>query len=482
MKKVIALLLVVFGFSIFGSVKLQVQAADYVLRVYNWQDYIDEGKDENGNPRKDEFGNPVSSVIDDFEEYYYQKTGKTVEVIYTTYETNEVMLNSLKTGNIKYDLVCPSDYVIQKMVREDMLEEIDMSLLPNYQQYASPYLIDIFEKYGWDKYAVNYMWGTLGFLYNAEEVDDEDVTSWTVLWDENYKNRVTIKDSVRDTYIIGVCYVYKDELDELADWYDANLINESEYSEAVTEIINRRDDETLAKVEEALKALKKNIAGFEVDSGKNDIRTGKIDINFAWSGDAIYSIQTAWEESELELKYQIPYEGSNIWFDAWVMPKGANKELAHEFLNYLCDPEVAARNMEFIGYTSAIAGDAMLDLVNDWYGVEDGDLTVDLSYFFAGTVSEGKSMIIETDSDNDNLLLAQYPTKEIIARCGIMEDFGDQNEKLLAMWQRVKANIVPVWIYFVAGGIAVGIVSVIVINRQSKQMRIKRQKAKVGKK
>nr|HPN90657.1 ABC transporter substrate-binding protein [Bacilli bacterium] len=266
MKKVIALLLVVFGFSIFGSVKLQVQAADYVLRVYNWQDYIDEGKDENGNPRKDEFGNPVSSVIDDFEEYYYQKTGKTVEVIYTTYETNEVMLNSLKTGNIKYDLVCPSDYVIQKMVREDMLEEIDMSLLPNYQQYASPYLIDIFEKYGWDKYAVNYMWGTLGFLYNAEEVDDEDVTSWTVLWDENYKNRVTIKDSVRDTYIIGVCYVYKDELDELAVRYHANLINESEYSEAVTEIINRRDDETLAKVEEALKALKKNIAGFEVDS------------------------------------------------------------------------------------------------------------------------------------------------------------------------------------------------------------------------
>ena len=91
-------------------------------------------------------------------------------------------------------------------------------------------------------------------------------------------------------------------------------------------------------------------------------------------------------------------------------------------------------------------------------------------------------MIIETDSDNYDLLLAQYPTKEIIARCGIMEDFGDQNEKLLAMWQRVKANIVPVWIYFVAGGIAVGIVSVIVINRQSKQMRIKRQKAKVGKK
>jgi spermidine/putrescine transport system substrate-binding protein len=306
------------------------------------------------------------------------------------------------------------------------------------------------------------------------------------LWDENYKNRVTIKDSVRDTYIIGVCYVYKDELDELADRYQPNpeCIKQqlTEYSEAVTEIINRRDDETLAKVEEALKALKKNIAGFEVDSGKNDIRTGKIDINFAWSGDAIYSIQTAWEESELELKYQIPDEGSNIWFDAWVMPKGANKELAHEFLNYLCDPEVAARNMEFIGYTSAIAGDAMLDLVNDWYGVEDGDLAVDLSYFFAGTVSEGKSMIIETDSDNYNLLLAQYPTKNIIARCGIMEDFGDQNEKLLAMWQRVKANIVPVWIYFVAGGIAVGIVSVIVINRQSKQMRIKRQKAKVGKK
>lgn len=482
MKKVIALFLVVFGFVSFGSIRLEVQAADYVLRVYNWQDYIDEGKDENGNPRIDEFGNPVSSVIDDFEEYYHQKTGKTVEVIYTTYETNEVMLNSLKTGNITYDLVCPSDYVIQKMVREEMLEEIDLSMLPNYQQFASPYLIEIFEKYGWENYAVNYMWGTLGFLFNPDKVDYDDITSWNILWDSKYKNRVTIKDSVRDTYIIGVCYVYQEELKELAVKYQTQQIDEAQYSAEVTKIINRRDDETLAQVEAALKDLKRNIAGFEVDSGKNDIRTGKIDVNFAWSGDAIYSIQTALEESDMELQYIIPFEGSNIWFDAWVMPKGANKELAHEFLNYLCDPEVAARNMEFIGYTSAIAGDAMLDLVNEWYAVEDGGLEVDLSYFFEGTVSAEKSLKIETDLATYNVLLAQYPTIDIIARCGIMEDFGDQNEKLLAMWQRVKSNIVPVWVYIVAGGVAVGIAAVVIINRQSKQMRIKRQKAKLGKK
>ena len=121
-------------------------------------------------------------------------------------------------------------------------------------------------------------------------------------------------------------------------------------------ILNRTDDDTIEKVEQALIDAKKNVFGFEVDSGKNDMITGKININFAWSGDAVYAIDEA-EEQEVYLNYSVPQEGSNIFFDGWVMPKGANTTLAEAFVNYISMPENACANMDYVGYTSVIAGD-----------------------------------------------------------------------------------------------------------------------------
>ena len=475
MKKTIFSLLVMI-MAVFIITQISVKAEEEVtyLRVYNWYEYIEDGKDEDGNKI-------TTSVMEEWEADYKARTGKTVKVVYEMFETNAIMLNTLKTGKTSYDLVCPSDYIIQKMIREDMLEEIDLTKIPNYATYASPYLKQLFADNGWTNYAIGYMWGTMGFIYNPDKVSESDISSWTILWNEAYKNRSTAKNSVRDTYIIGVFYVYQDELNQLASDYKNGVIDEETYNKQIGVIMNRTDDETLAKVEEALNLMKANIYGFEVDSGKKDIVTGKIDINFAWSGDAVYAMDTAEEENDMELNYIVPDEGSNVWFDGWVMPKGANVDLASDFINYLSLPEVAVKNMNKIGYTSAIAGDAIFDQIIDWYGEENG-IEVDLSYFFNGTLSDdrltdGKAIV--TINERGRQFDAQYPDEEIIARCGVMEDFGDRNEAVLEMWQRVKGNEVSIWVIlgivlFISGGVVAYI-----LNNKSKKVRNNRLKKRV---
>lgn len=366
MKKIVLILLFIFiSFSLVGC---NSDDNILVLRIYNCQDYIDEGLDDNGQKI-------TNSVMEDWQQWYLEKYNQKVEVVYDTFETNESMMNNLKTGKTSYDLVCPSDYTIQKMIRLNMIEEFDYNLLDangdkimtNYE-YVSPYIRKLFQEKDWERYSIPYMWGTLGFIYNPEVVDKEDIQNWSILWNSNYKNMASAKDSVRDTYVIGVMYVYYDELMELKQKYEKMEISREQYNATLSEIMNRCDDETIIKVEEALQEMKKNLYGFEVDSGKSDIVTGKIAINFAWSGDAVFSIDVAEEENDVILNYVVPEEGSNVWFDGWVMPKGANKQLAQSFINYLCDPVIAARNMDVIGYTSSVAGDSILDLIDEWYG------------------------------------------------------------------------------------------------------------------
>ena len=298
-KTILSLLVMIITVFLLTQSTIHAEEENLTLRVYNWYEYIEDGKDEDGNK-------VGPSVMEEWAADYKARTGKTVTVVYDMFETNELMLNTLKTGKTTYDLVCPSDYMIQKMIRENLLEKIDLDLIPNYQTYASPYLKNLFLENGWEDYAVGYMWGTMGFIYNPEKVNEEDINSWTILWNEAYKNKATAKNSVRDTYIIGVFYVYKEELDRLSGDFVAGKIDAHTYQNQITAIMNRTDSETLAKVEEALNQMKKNIYGFEVDSGKKDIVTGKIDINFAWSGDAVYAMDTAEEENDMNLNYIVP--------------------------------------------------------------------------------------------------------------------------------------------------------------------------------
>ena len=455
---------------------------EIVLRVHNWQDYIDE-----------EYC--LDDVATNFECWYKQKTGKTVRVEYTTFGTNEVLYNDMKIGKGDYDLVCPSDYMIEKMMNEDLIQPIDFSNVPNYTAYASPIFHDAFQGIGTadknvSQYAVGYMWGTLGFVYNPEKVDEEDVQTWLVAWNEKYKGKVTIKDSVRDTYFLGVGAAMQDQLLELRAEYLKDTIGGADaYKSALNVIFNDTSDEMLSAVEKILRKQNKLLYGYELDSGKTDMISGKIDLNFCWSGDAVYTMDQAeygpedLTEKELEryqpryFNYAVPEEGSNIWFDGWVIPKGISaqrKAAAEAFLDYLSDPVVAAANMNYIGYTSAIAGDAIFELVNDWYGAEDGAETtydVDLTYFFEGTLSDeyltdGRAIVVTEELGRQ--FSAQYPDEEVIKRSVIMRDFGNRNDALLDMWLRVKGNALPFWaiLTIVFGTIAVIVIGWLLIKLQ----------------
>ena len=373
MRKIFNLgLALVMALSVFSFAGCKSEEDVLELNVYNWEDYI--CKDENAD------------LIADFEEFASEKYGKKVVVNYSTFGTNENMYNELQLSKVKtengydygYDLVCPSDYMIQKMLGEGMLEKFDRSLgnLDNYDAYSSKYILDLFEKYGWTDYACGYMYGTMGFVYNPEvleknsggEYQPGDEAHWDFPWKTYSKNLGTIKDSIRDTYALAIGKVYADELTALAlQWKSGNLTDE-EYQDEVVKIFNRTDEETVREVTEELIELKANVYGFEVDSGKRDMASGKIAINFAWSGDAVYTLDIA-EEAGTELYYSVPEEGSNIWFDGWVMPKGANVELAQEFVNFLADPENAKVNMNYIGYTPVVSGSAMHENAIEWYGV-----------------------------------------------------------------------------------------------------------------
>ena len=443
MKRIIYMFILVLSFSLLIGCKNQ---DTLTIRIYNSVDYIDE------------------DVLEEFKEWYRIRNGEEIEVIYDTFETNESMYNTIRSGKTNYDLCCPSDYMIQKMNREGMLEEFDLEnySLDIYEANCSPYVKRLFESAGWKNLAACYMWGTLGIIYNPEKLGelantyDEDenpyyeLTSWTDFLNPLFKGEISLKDSVRDSYCVAQILA---NLELLAEYDNESL----EYNALIQEVINKVSDEDIAKAEKVLREMKSNLFGLEVDSAKGDIVTGKIAMNLAWSGDAVYSIELASDE-DIELKYCVPDEGGNVWFDAWVMPKGANKKVAAEFINFISQPEIAAKNMEYIGYTSPIAGDDIFNLIKEWYGedsIDEGEslddyewATVDLSYFFGDSLSEEyqeevHNMKIELSSYENGAFSTQYPSEEVLNRCGIMRDFEDQNEKVLQMWINFRANKAP---------------------------------------
>ena len=421
----------------------------YDLVIYNWEDYIYEGTDDDGNRVDD-------STVKAFEKYYQEKHGKAIKVGYECFSTNEEMYQQISLGSISPDLICPSDYMIQKMANENMLEPFSYNAeantyeesLSNWQTYGSPFIRNRFASQTLNdgssflQYAVPYFWGTMGFTYDPAffSGDLADViNSWECLWstDPRLASQFSLKDSMRDTYVAAIFHVYKDEiaaLDETAANYNAQL----------SAIFNRCDDATIAKVEAALKAAKAStVYGFEVDEGKDDIVRGVYHANLAWSGDSVYSMDSAEESSAHKiLNYALPQEGSNVWFDGWCMPKGANKELAEEFVNFICDPENAAKCMEAVGYTSPIVGDAIWEYVNDTYAADEGETDVyeaDLSFYFGDSI-EGDAKINILNSERGRQFDAQYPSEAMLNKCCLMKDFGDQTTKVEEMWIRVTTD------------------------------------------
>ena len=443
-KSKIALLAAAPALALGALISLTGCSTKYDLVIYNWEDYIYEGTDDDGNYIED-------GTIAAFEKYYQEKTGKKIKVGYECFSTNEEMYQQISLGSISPDLICPSDYMIQKMANEDMLEEFSYNAetdtysdsLKNWSDYGSPFIRERFANEtlangsSFLQYAIPYFWGTMGFTYDPSFLGGtfgNVVKSWECLWsnDTALRKQFSLKESMRDTYVTAIFHVYKDEIAGLNE-------SDPDYNAKLSAIFNRCDDTTIAKVEQALvEAKNSTVYGFEVDEGKDDIVRGTYHANLAWSGDSVYSMDSA-EEAGKILNYSLPEEGSNVWFDGWCMPKGANKELAEEFLNFICLPEQAQKCMEAVGYTSPIVGDEIWEYVNETYAAEETETDtyeVDLSFYFGDSI-EGAAKINIPTSEKGRQFDAQYPTEAQLKKCCLMKDFGDQTTKVEEMWNRV---------------------------------------------
>lgn len=401
LKKVKLVALFLLGAMIFSfhACKQSDEARKKVLKIYNWADYIDE------------------DLLTEFPKWYKEQTGEDVKIVYQVFDMPEVMYTKVSMGKEDFDLACPTQYLIEKMLKNDLLLPIDKNFgsTTNYLGNISPFLrerMDAFSVPGKkvDDYSVPYMWGTSGILYNTDKVTKEEVQSWACLWDPKNKGKILMKDHYWDVYNMAATYAFYDEI---------TSGKRTRYN-----VSNDHTDADIEMVEKQLKALRPNLAGWEADFGKEMMTKGEIWMNYAWSGDAVWAIEEA-KTVGVNLDYVVPNEGSNIWFDGWVIPKYArNVKAASYFLNYLCQSEIALRNMDISGYCSAVATPEIIEAQSDSSLTQ----TINLSYFFGPGNSQLKLNGI------------QYPDSAVVERCVLLHDFLDKNEKVLEMWSRVKGN------------------------------------------
>ncbi len=346
MKKI--LLLMITGLLLFTATACGDKQV--VLNVYNWGDYIDE------------------SILKDFEKEY------NIKVNYEMFASNEDMYVKIKQGGTNYDVAFPSDYMIEKMINEDMLIEFDTASLENYKHVGEK-----FKGLSYDvdnKYSVPYLWGTVGLVYNKEMVDEADAMSWNVLFDEKYSGQILMYDSQRDSLAIA----YK----------------KLGYS------LNSTDPKELEEAKQLLIDQKKLVLAYVTDNIKDLMLSGEAAIGVDYSGDAF---QILLEGGLDKFGYSVPQEGSNMWFDAMVIPKGAEHvEEAKLFIDYMSRPEVALKNVEYVQYSTPNV--TAMDQLSD----------------------ELKSIPYA------------YPTDEELDHCEVFMDPGTFVEEYNKAWVEIKAN------------------------------------------
>lgn len=278
------------------------------LVVYNWGEYID------------------PEVLTMFEE----ETG--IDIVYEEFETNEILYPKISSGAIAYDVICPSDYMIQRMIENDLLSEINFDNIPNLKNIGKQYLEQSRQFDPKNKYSVPYCWGTVGILYNKTMVD-EPVDSWSILWNPKYKDSILMQDSVRDAFGATLKYL----------GYSLNSTDLDELTEAKNLLIEQ----------------KPLVQAYVIDQVRDKMIGNEAALGVIYSGEAIYT-----QKENPNLEYVIPKEGSNIWIDSWVIPKNAeHKENAEKFINFLCRPDIALMNFEYITYSTP--NEAARELIED---------------------------------------------------------------------------------------------------------------------
>ena len=321
--------------------------------VYNWGEYID------------------PDVLKQFE----KETG--IKVVYEEFETNEIMYPKVAAGAASYDLICPSDYMISKMLDNDLLQPINFDHIPNYKNIDETYL-EMSKGFDPDlQYTIPYCWGTVGILYNKSMIKEGDtVDSWEILWDETYKADILMQDSVRDAFMVA---------EELLG-YDINTVREDEVKACADKLIEQ----------------KPLVQAYVVDQVRDKMIGGEAALGVIYSGEAIYT-----QRENEDLEYVIPKEGSNVWIDCWVMPKEArNVENAEKFLDFLCRGDIALKNFDYITYS---------------------------------TPNKAAREMIE-DEDIRNSTIA-FPTADMLKNCSVYTYIGEDGDALYAKyWDKVKSS------------------------------------------
>ncbi len=319
-----------------------------VVRVYNWGDYIDE------------------EVISMFEE----ETG--IKVIYDTFETNEEMYPKIAAGGVDYDVICPSDYMIEKMLANNLLQEINYDNIPNISN-IDPSVLEMALTYDpSNKYSVPYTYGTLGIIYNKALIDDE-ITSWADLWNEEYSGNILMYNSPRDLFTAPLKML----------GYSLNSTSEAELREATDLLLEQ----------------KPLVQRYVMDQIKDSLISESASIAMAYSGEVLLL-----QESNPNLEYVIPKEGTNYFIDAWVIPTCAeNKENAEAWIDFLSRPDIAFMNFEYITYATPNLG--------------------------------AQEQMDESLKSNPAL----FPSAEVMENCEVFRSLGEEGDQTYSdLWMEIK--------------------------------------------
>lgn len=346
----VLIIALVFGGIFYNFNTLKNNSGEKVI-VYNWGEYLD------------------PKTIELFE----KETG--ISVTYEEYETNEIMYPKILSQAIAYDVVCPSDYMIQRMIENDLLAEINWNNIPNIKNMDSTYMEQSKSFDPENKYSVPYCVGTVGILYNKSMVK-EPVDSWNILWDPKYKDKILMQDSVRDAFAVA--------------------LKRLGYS------INATEVDQLAAATEDLIEQKPLVQAYVVDQVRDKMIGNEAALGVIYSGEAGYT-----KRENPDLEYVIPKEGSNVWIDSWVIPKNSkNKENAEKFINFMCRPEIALMNFEYLTYS-----------------------TPNL---------KAKEMIEDEDIRNSKIL---FPEPEDLTNCETFQFLGDDVDSYYnELWNKVKSK------------------------------------------
>ena len=304
MKKIWSVVLVVACLMVLAmSCPVTAAQEQVTINVFNWGEYISDGSDG------------TLDVNAEFE----KRTG--IKVNYSNFETNEAMYSKLKNGGASYDIVIPSDYMIARLIKEDMLEKINFDNIPNLQYIDEKFKNGncSFDPTG--EYSVAYTWGDVGLVYNSSVITQEP-DSWGALWNEDYKGKIIMFNNPRDAFAIAQKLL----------GYSLNSTSEEEWRAAYDKLMEQ----------------KPLVQGYFTDEIFNKMESGEAIIAPCYAGDFLVM-----RENNEDLKFVYPKEGFNNFVDSICIPKGCkNKEAAEQYINFLCDPEIALANIECIGYSS----------------------------------------------------------------------------------------------------------------------------------